>query len=1193
MSMNFSLRQQQAVNWDNNRELLVSAAAGSGKTTVLTARIIDRIVNKRIGIDKFLIVTYTRNSADDLKSKLTAALNEKLKETPDDAFLLLQIANIGSAAIGTMHSFCLKVLKEYHEHSAVVLPKNLKILSDEKSTELLDEALDEVFTDLYLTSNAEFERVLDTFASFENDKNVRKYVKNIYLFSLNNEEPYKWLEKMRDRENSAEFETALYDFFGIIARNAVEICDSVLTNYIPQPKGKSKVFTDDIKRVKDLLTKYIACTENADYAGAEIALAEIDFINTTGGSKTDEAIIAQKHVLAFIKDTVLKLLCSDAETNDDNKDMSDIVGTLFDIAVLVGKRFEQKKRAVGAVDYSDMEHMVLNLFNDESVADVYSSKFEHVMFDEYQDCNRLQEKIVKKIAAKAKYFMVGDIKQSIYGFRQAEPKLFLEKYKTYKYDENAEYALIELNENYRSRSNILNAVNRIFFKIMRNEFCGMDYNAQNALNAKKDYPSCTEFDTFENEPVKTVLINNLNKQDTHAKKNAQLLYIIDSIKSMMKTKYVFEPKNNTYRKIKYSDIAILMRSPKKNIPYIREYFAKTEIPVSIQQDTDIRYEPEVNLLVCLLKCIENPYNDIELMTVLHSYIFDVNDAELSYLTAVEGDALISKIKQYAECGTDEILKKKTEYFLKRYANWTEDARYMSADDFIDHLIYDVAYIEYFTAQDNGLRRRANIDALVSRLTRDSDTRGNSLYACVRAIDSIDENGLIVGNDSPSFDSVSVLSMHKSKGLEYPVVFIMDIDSTFSKKDSSDVMLLHKDYGVVSQYIDTEHRLKYKTKEYELMSKLITKTQKEEEQRILYVAMTRAKEHLELVGNISNTAIDKGMYLCDSISYISAANKYSDWILYGICDNKNDYVNVANIKDFSYADFVLCADDTGLYPSHWNIEILEYANGKLTGAAKTVSSSVVLPDPVNALFTDGTDKANSDIELFDYDNLKTKLSYTYPYEEQTKISSKLSVTQIKNLLESDESEYIPDYRTENVKRITVNGNLSATRVGSLYHFFMQHATLMYPYNDEDFNNDIKRMLDKKLITPNEAKIINRNRILPFFNSETGKRIANAKKCEREKNFSYLIDAKSVYCNTSCDDKILIQGVVDCFFEDNNGKYVIIDYKTDAVSQGDENMLALRHKRQIELYKRAIEDIESIKIDECCIFSFVLGKFIPIS
>lgn len=1184
MPMNFSLRQQQAIEWDNNKELLVSAAAGSGKTTVLTARIIDRIVNKRIGIDRFLIVTYTRKSADELREKITKLLNEKLNENPEDSFLSLQIANMSAASIGTMHSFCLNVLKEYHEHPAVMLPKNLKILSEGKVRELLDEATDEVFTDLYSEHDADFEMLLNTFASFQSDAEVKNQVKSVYKFSLNNESPYEWLQKMRDNENSYEYERVVYDFYKIILQNAINICVYAVENYIPSAKGK-RDFSADLNQVVIILNKTVKCMDNNDYYGAKAAMSELSFINLSGNSK-DEGIIALKRVLSFIKNTVCKAVNFDAQI-DCGTQMKSVVSTLFDIAVKVGKRFEQKKRNLKSVDYNDMEHLVLNLFEDNSVAQVYSSKFKHIMFDEYQDCNRLQEKIVQKISSNAKYFMVGDIKQSIYGFRQAEPKLFLEKYKSYKYDENSPYALIELNENYRSRENVLNAVNRVFFKIMRETFCGMDYNVQNALNAKAHYLQNDECDTFENSPVKLSLIS-CNMKAQADKCNSQLLYIIDSIRDMMRTKCVFDSGESRYRPLRYSDIAILLRSPQSCNSFIREAFSHTEIPINIDQDTDIRYEPEVNLLISLLKCIENPYNDIELMTVLHSYIFEVTDSELAELVSNEDVDLIDKVKNYAENGENDTLKLKLRYFIKKYAEWTENALYISVNDFIDDLLHDVMYYEYFTAQDNGLKKRENIEQLVSLLVKDSDDMGVGLYECMRTIKNIDENGLSVSNNAKLSDHVSVMSIHKSKGLEFPVVFVMNISGKYSDNDLRKTLLINKDYGAVSQYVDTELRVKYVSKEYELMSDIIRKNQQEEEQRVLYVAMTRAKEHLELVGNISKD--DKTAYLFESIAYIAHAKSYIELICYALCADDEYRTTYAGIKELFGKTLRFYADGVELYPSMWNIELLNFADGTVSGNNKTISYSELSAVPYDNVTIRQMKECNE--SLFDYEELVRKMTYEYPYKEQTKINSKLSVTQIKNLLENSTEEYIPDYRTENVRHITVDGNISATRIGSLYHFFMQHASIVYLYTKQNFDADIKRMLDKKLITSKESRSIKADRILPFFNSEIGKRLNNAEYCQREMNFSYLIDASFVYGEDIGDGKILMQGVADCFFKDSAGKYVLIDYKTDAVAQGEEDILVSRHKKQIALYKKAIEDIKKVKIDECYIFSFVLGKFIPV-
>lgn len=1185
--MDFSLKQHQAIEWDNNKELLVSAAAGSGKTTVLTARIIDRIVNRRIGIDRFFIVTYTRLAAEELKERITKALNDKLKENPDDSFLSLQIANISSATIGTMHSFCLKVLKEYHEHPSVMLPKNVKVLSESKTRELLDEATEEIFTDLYSAHDSDFELLLNTLASFKSDSEVREQVKSIYKFSLNDESPYNWLEKMRDNDGMHEFADDMYGFYEIIVKKAVDVCNYVLENYIPQAKTKTS-YTEEIKYAIDLLSVYTMSIKSCNYNGAKIAADNLKSIKIKGGAVKDEAVIAQKNVLAFIKNIVYEIIKIDAEDKKSSQ-MYPVIRTLFDISIKVGKRFEKKKRTLKSVDYNDMEHMVLNLFDDKSISAIYSSKFEHIMFDEYQDCNRLQEKIVQKISSNAKYFMVGDIKQSIYSFRQAEPKLFLEKYKTYKYDENAPYAVIELNENYRSRENVLNAVNRVFFKVMSDEFCGMNYDSENALNAKFEYPCSMEYDTFENDPVKFTLISCAAK-DSKDKHNSQILYIIDSIRSMIGKKYIFDAKEKQYRPLRYSDIAILMRSPQNNIPYIKEAFSHTEIPINIQQDTDVRFEPEINLLICLLKCIENPYNNMELMTVLHSYICNVTDSELAEFMSSDSEDVISKINFYAENGSNSELKLKLRNFLIQYAVWIENSRYMSLDDFIDYLLHDVAYYEYFTARDNGLRRRTNIDQLVSYLVQNSNSTGMSLYDCMRVIKNIDENGLNIGNNVAMSDGVSVMSIHKSKGLEFSVVFVMNINDRYSDNDLKKTLLINKDYGAVLQYIDTENRIKYRTVDYVFLHDLIKKAQQEEEQRILYVAMTRAKEHLELVG-VASQEILKKQYLGENTAYIASANSYSELVLYSLCcDGGTDYSNCENASNLFGKKLKFYADNNLQYPSVWHTELMNYADGKLSAEEKTLFYNELSAITVS---NNAVTENKTEYNFFAYDDLIKKLSYKYPYIEQTKINSKLSVTQIKNLLEPSQEEYIPDYRTEqNVRHITVDGSLSSTRVGSLYHFFMQHAKLVYPYTKKDFNDDIEQMLDSKLITKREAQILCADKILPFFNSEIGMRIADAEYCMREKNFSYLMDAKTVYSDILCDEKILVQGVVDCFFKDCNGKYVLIDYKTDFIVDGDEEILVLRHKKQIELYKKAIEDIESVKIDECFIFSFTLGKFIQV-
>ena len=1189
MAVSFSTKQQQAIDWDDNQELLVSAAAGSGKTTVLTARIIDRITNKHIPIDRFLVVTFTHMAADDLKERITRAISDKLKEDPNNGFLQLQLANVSTASIGTMHSFCLKVLKEFHEHPSVMLPKSVKILNEEKGEQMLEDACREVFADEYAEGSDSFCELLDTYASFRGDENVRNHVKRIYKFALNNESPYEWLDGIVKGKKADSIEQEMYSgLYKNIAQEAIQMCSTVLENFVPAKSSVDYPYLTTL--VKQDLIKYVEAIDKGNFAKAQEIISKIDYIKLTGGKVKDEAVLAYKSLLKYINTVVLGQLKLDIDEIGREDKSNSFVKRMAKLAIKVGKLFEEKKRKAKCIDYSDMEHMVLELFKDESVAGIYASKFDHIMFDEYQDCNLLQEKIVKMIAGNARYFMVGDIKQSIYSFRQAEPKLFLTKYLGYEYRQDASHAVIELNENYRSRQNVLNATNRVFFNVMHKGFCGMTYDSQNALNAMATYPESDEM-AFEKDPVQLALITGKNLDKAH-KSRAQLLYIINSIRDMMKNKTVYDAKNGEYRPLRYSDIAILMRSPKSEIPYIRESFSFTEIPISILQDADIRYHPEVNLLMCLIRCIENPYNDMDVMTVLRSYIFGVTDSQLAMLNAFgeKDTALITKVNEYiATDDVNEELKQKLIEFNSSYQAWVEKSFYSNAEGFVEELLDEIAYFEYFSAQQDGFTKKSNIERLLSALKQSAGDDA-SLYAYVTALQNIDEKGLNASNSIAVDDSVCVMSMHKSKGLEFPVVFLMDMHNRFSDEDVKSEILIHKDYGIASLYIDTEYRLKYKTSNYELMKALINKQKLEEEQRILYVAMTRAREQLIIVGYASSDTIEKNAYIGKKLAYISDAGCYIDWLLYSLCCDNSSYVTPGNVKNDLGMNMCVAADSKRLYPSRWSVEVFDYAKSQLTSANKVILGSILKAEERSKLLLEQADIKNE--TDFDASTLISKLGYEYPYKQSTTIGSKLSVTQIKRLLEHSEEEYVPDYRAENVKRVQNASGISATRLGSLYHFFMQHANVKSPYTKEDFDNDIKHMLDMRLITKEESLLLDSKKILPFFNCDMGKRIANAKSVKREMNFSYLIDASEIYTDITDNAKILMQGVADLVFTDENGINVLVDYKTDSVFENGEHILIKRHSSQIELYTQAIEKIKGIKISEKYIYSFALSKFIKI-
>ena len=1204
--VNFSKRQSEAIEWDSNREILVSAAAGSGKTTVLISRIIDRIVNKRIPIDSFLVVTFTHASANELKEKISKALNEKLKESPDDEWLAVQLANVGRASIGTMHSFCLKTIKDYHEHPSVLLPKSVRILSEDKSKQLLAEAIDEILTDEYAKEdNEKFIGMLDIYASFKNDDKVRTYIKNLYNFSLNNASPYEWIENQALGCGDSSYTEKYFEFIKKLASQTKALCEVTVENF-----STDSQYTDMLRLSSDLIEKYIHEIEQKNFKSAnDIIKNKFDFIALKGGKSKDENLIIQKNVLKYVKNEFLPFVLIDCDDDSENDiDMKDALGELCRVTALAGRRFEEKKRRAKAVDYSDMEHMTLRLFSDESVQQIFRSKFKHIMFDEYQDCNRIQEMIVQKIAGNAVYFMVGDVKQSIYGFRQAEPGLFLEKYSKYKYDPDAEYAKIELNENYRSRKNILNAANKVFFSIMRRDLCGMDYCTDNALNAMAEYPA-TERDTFAGEPVRLTVVTGKNVSAAD-KFKAQTLYAADLIKDFMNHKYVYDAKQGIYRRIKYSDIAILMRSPKNLIPSVREIFSAADIPVNVLQDSDINYAPEVNLLMCILQCIENPYNDIALMTVLHSYIFGVTDNELMLLMNHDNSLsreLIAKIEayitesdsypesEYEANGIDSELCCKLRCFIKKYSEWTDNERYMPASDFIDYIIDSTGYMEYFGSFENGQSRKENVLRLCDTLKQQLDSVSGGLYECCRILKNIDENGLSGGGSSQLPDAVSVMSIHKSKGLEFPVVFIMDADRSFSDEEIKGTILMHKDYGMVSRKIDAQNRLEYSMFEYETLRHTIKKAQKEEEQRILYVAMTRAKEQLIILGAAAQKTLDTG-YMCESVLDIASANNFLKWITYSLCtqDASKEYPVNVNMLAGRFKRRVEGAE----YESDWEVDICEaeYDDEKNCVVCKTTGKNITKKGLMGACIekADIGDKiVYRNNTLPDIDELEKKLLYKYPYDEATRINSKLSVSQIKHIAEKtldDDTYEIPDYRYDKIKVISTEDDITPVRLGTLYHFFMQHASIVHPYGIKTFEADAEDMTSKKLMTKREVEYLRPEKFISFFNSDVGKSMAEADFVEREKSFSYYIEARKIFPELKTDEKILVQGVIDCFFRDKDGKYILIDYKTDKVFEGMEYELVKRHIKQVELYKSALRDIMGIDVFKSYIYSFALERFI---
>ncbi len=1171
--------QQKACLWNSNKELLVSAAAGSGKTAVLIERIIKRITEERVPVENFLVVTFTNATAVELKQKLSKALAEKISETPDDDWLALQLAFVPRASIGTMHAFCLKVIKENYSHKLVGLPKSIRVLNDEKKDELFSLATDEVFEEEYAReNNVSFRKFLDLEANYRGDEDAKKLIKDLYMFSLDDEDPYSWLENCIDRSNP-EKEDEFFRCKTAIASDARAYAQRVLSLHPDESEGKIKEWADKVREAEKYLTEYIERLEGRDFAGAEDAVSRMKDFNLKGGTK-DTA--EYKKAIAYIRDIVSDRLAVSADKPFDEK-MLPVMKKMTELAAACGRRFAEKKLKAHAVDYNDMEHIVARLFDDESIAGIYREKFRYILFDEYQDCNRLQELIISKISAFANYFMVGDVKQSIYGFRGAEPGFFLKKYNSYGRNENDENTVIELNTNYRSRRNILNAANKVFFSIMNRDLCGMDYTRENALNAFDPIYPPSDKDTFENEPVRVTAITTDGKGNVKTTEE-EIITVINRIKSFVGKKYVLSGKKDgeKYRPMGYSDIAILSRSLSGISGKLRRTLSAAGIPLTIDQDSDIKFTPEINLIVSMLRAVENPYDDISLMSVIRSYIGRVDDKELFNLTNAaytEKTQLTEKIEAYIECApAGDTLREKLIAFNRMFDGWREAAEYLSVTELTERMLTETAYREYFAAFEDGENRVRHIEKLLDMIRSQAEDYSGGLYECVRMLDNVEKNQMNSADNAGGANAVRVMTIHKSKGLEFPAVFIIGAGSSYRKNKSG--LVKHKDLGIAYPDADERNSSVTNGRKHWLIKEILSWEEQKEEQRLLYVAMTRAREYLEIVGKASKDFFKTEVVQASS-SYVAKASSYLEWILYSLISDEELPLAQKDAITERPVEFRIKNEE---YNSVWETKLLSAEDIHLD---ETVSMPQAAPE----------EEEDIAASKGDFAEIEKKLSYVYPHQDAAKLNSKLSVSTIKQIKEHEkEREEDEDGNDDTLRlvetRKTLSSGISSARLGTLYHFFMQHATIKTAYTRGDFEADIARMIQRRLITPEEAKYINPYKILPFFNSETGRELAGSDNIFREKSFSYLIRADEVYEDMKTDEKLLVQGVIDCMFEDKNGDYVLIDYKTDRIAKGEEEMLRERHRVQMELYGKAVSHITGRKITRMYIYSFAAEKFIPL-
>lgn len=1177
-----------------------------------------------------------------MRERVLNAIYKKLDEEPENENLQRQITLLNMASICTIDSFCLDVVKNNFYELENVSP-NFRIADTPEIELLKQEILDELFENKYLSEDKDFTKLVNTYTSYRDDTPLKELILSIYNYINSSPYPLKWLDEkieMFNIENELDKDFSQTPWGKVLLEEInEELIDdiAILTDSIDGLEYEKDL--DEFKQtIESDIKQLTILQENLNNWDKSYEIAQnIKFI-TWPRKKVESEI---KDEIKKIRDNVKKkfnkklekIFISDSkQSNQDIFDMYDILKKLKNLIIEFDEIFSKKKREKNIVDFTDIEHFALNILvkgvekaTDENglvyekiiktdVAKKYTEKFEEIAIDEYQDSNLVQEFILSSISRGNNMFMVGDVKQSIYRFRQAMPKLFLEKYSNYETVGTASNDIngrkIQLFKNFRSRDNVLDFTNLIFKNIMSEKLGEVDYNEDEYLNfGAEDYKKInqslkTEIDIIDLKKEENLDIENTeyleNDNDTEELEHLENIeieakYVASKIKKLIDSKYqVYDRKKESFRDITYKDIAILLRSTKDKASIYEQELIKLDMPVFSDSNQEYLDSIEIQTVMSLLKIIDNPMQDIPLVTVLRSNIGKFTDNELVEIRLSDKYENFYNCMQKAKVDVNSQLKEKIGHFLNQMETWRKEQEYLALDELIWKIYSDTGYYNYVGLMPNGNLRQANLKMLFERAKKYETASFKGLYNFINFIEKLKINSgdlssaKIIGEND---DVIRIMSIHKSKGLEFPVVFLVNTNKQFNEQDiKKNPVLLHQELGIGAKYINYNAQVQYDTLTREAIKNVIRNENISEEMRILYVALTRAKEKLIITG-ISN----------DYAKQLENIEQQKN--IYAKKDGKINPILVKKYK--TYLEWILLvylyeqANTEELLKLN-RIEqnsILEY---KMENDEKENTSQKVI-ETLNQKIID-KNKINK---------IKEQIEYEYPNKLAIDIPTKSSVTKIKQMknkqlgidFESldNEENVNKENSTADTKNITFekpkflqeekDNQITNAQKGTLTHLCLQKLKPKKEYNLEKIQTLIQNLEMNKIITEKEREAINPYKILQFTKSKIWEQLKNAKEYYQERPFYINVPASKIY-NEDIEENVLVQGIIDLYFVNEIGNIVLVDYKTDYVENGKELELVEKYKNQLELYKQALEEALNTKVDKVYIYSVYLEKEIEI-
>lgn len=1170
--MAWTPKQLQAITQKGNN-ILVAAAAGSGKTAVLVERIINKITIENIDIDKLLVVTFTNAAATEMRERVLDAIYKKLDEEPNNIRLRRQIILLNKSNISTIHAFCLEVIK--NNFYKLDISPNFRLASTPEIELLRMETLEKSFEELYEKNDSEFINLINTYCNYRDDDNLKEMILKIYKYIQSMPFPLEWLkeqvEKFKLKEETKDFSET--EWGKILIENGKEIISENIKELIQISEILKKdedlikwkiIIDEDIENLENLLK-----TNTWDEMYCKIT--DIKFRTWAQDKKIiseikDDAKERRDKVKAQINDLKNKIfLYSSEQANKDIYEMYRILASIEYVVEKFSKDYQEIKKEKNVIDFNDIEHLALKILIEKDelgnyipteIAEKYQEKFEEIAIDEYQDSNEIQEYLLNTISRGNNIFMVGDVKQSIYKFRQSRPELFIEKYNTYK--ENK----IQLYANFRSRETVLKLTNIIFENIMSKNFGNIEYDESEFLNVGLEYPK--EEKKLLNTVPELNIIDLNSEEDDEEEENLKIentvleaKLVAKKIKELMnENNYVYE-KNKGYRKLQLKDIVILLRKTTNIASIYEKEISNLGYPVFSDIGTNYFESMEIQIIINLLKVIDNPDNDIALVTILRSPIWNFTDNELLEIKMKKrNESFYASLIANKESDNGTLRKKVIE-FLKDIEDFSEKEEYLKLDELIWYIYEKTDFYNYVSLMKNGNLKTANLKMLFEKAKDYEQGSFKGLYNFIKFIDKVTKTGSDMGAPKligENEDVIRIMSIHKSKGLEFPVVFLSGTGNQFNMMDLNENILLHPKIGIGPKYINYDRKIQYNTLAKEAIKIQTKKEVLEEEMRLLYVALTRSREKLIITG--INKNVNK---------FIKAKE---DLLKANIGNGKIDASSLKKAK--SYLDWI---ELVNLYDTRMN----DLMTTKIYKAKEIVKEEKSEEKEVRLEIKEA--KINKELDKI--------FNWQYENKELTKIEGKSSVSKLSKQNEDAEVKCElkkPKFMEKDIK-------LSKAEIGTAVHLVMQKLEFNQEYNIEKIEELLNSLVEKRILTENQKSEIPEEKILAFTKSELFKEIGNAKEVYREQPFYISVPLKEINEKDS-DEEILVQGIIDLYFINESGEIILVDYKTDYVPNDDETYLTEKYENQLELYKRAIEQALDKKVVHVYIYSTFLEKSIEV-